>query len=535
MLSLPTCLRPCLAGLLLVAAAPAALAQAPTPPPRTQAGYYRLALGDFTVTALSDGTIALPAAKLLLNTTPAQVHQRLARNFLPNSVPTSINAYLIDTGTQRRLVDTGAGSLFGASGGHLLTSLRAAGYEPAQIDAVLLTHIHADHSGGLVQGPDRQLTFPNATVYVAQRAADFWLTPANRSKVPARHTHTFRPKPEALRKQSDVNTQALAGWRTKANRSLPLIYTLPVPMSANPFAPFYASAMAGSRRPERPSATGQFKVYNLAELMANCGGRPPMSFDRRPFYKISLLCGRSRVEYADQALDVDGRVLWFATSRVPYRWSPHDAAQTGYLCLFTDEFLRPVRSGLVLEELPVFESGGCPVLVVSEAEYDGLVGIFEKMQRESNSGYAYRDELLRAYLLELIYHGQKLRPDLVPLPAPTAAVRLARQFAELLERQFPLAVPRQHLSLRTPRDFADALAVHVNHLNRVLKDATGHTTTELLSSRVAQEARQLLKHASWTVAEIADSLGFTDTAHFCRFFRRQTGIAPGDFRTRDMV
>jgi AraC family transcriptional activator of pobA len=84
--------------------------------------------------------------------------------------------------------------------------------------------------------------------------------------------------------------------------------------------------------------------------------------------------------------------------------------------------------------------------------------------------------------------------------------------------------------VRTARDYADALAVHVNHLNRVLKDATGHTTTALLADRLAQEARQLLKQSSWTVAEIADSLGFTDTAHFCHFFKRQTGVAPGDYR-----
>lgn len=196
---LPPRLRPILAGVLLAATAPAALAQAPVSPPRTQAGYYRLALGDFTVTALSDGTIALPAAKLLLNTTPAQVHQRLAYDFLPDSVPVSINAYLIDTGTHRVLVDAGAGSLFGANGGHLLASLRAAGYEPAQVDAVLLTHIHADHSGGLVQGPGRPLTFPNATVYVAQREADFWLTPANRAKAPASHAHSFDEAEQTVR------------------------------------------------------------------------------------------------------------------------------------------------------------------------------------------------------------------------------------------------------------------------------------------------------------------------------------------------
>ncbi|MFD1873341.1 helix-turn-helix domain-containing protein [Hymenobacter bucti] len=301
-------------------------------------------------------------------------------------------------------------------------------------------------------------------------------------------------------------------------------------MSTHPLAEFYASAAPGPKPLGRRRAGGQFKVVAVADLMANHENRPSMSFDRRPFYKISLVRGRSRVEYADREVEIDGLGLWFATSRVPYRWQPHDANQTGYVCLFTDEFLLPVKGGIVLDELPVFGPSACPVLTVSEAEAAALAAIFEKMLLESGSGYAYSQELLRAYLLELIYYGQKLRPDLVPLPAPTAAGRLATQFAELLEQQFPLVAPRQRLALRTARDYADALAVHVNHLNRVLKEATGHTTTALLADRVAQEARQLLKQSSWTVAEIADSLGFTDTAHFCHFFKRQTGAAPGDFR-----
>jgi AraC family transcriptional activator of pobA len=302
-------------------------------------------------------------------------------------------------------------------------------------------------------------------------------------------------------------------------------------MSANPFEEFYHKAKFSPGLPGRPRTTGQFKVVNVADLMVNRENRPAMSFDRRPFYKISLIRGRSRIEYADREVEVEDLGLWFVTSRVPYRWHPHDANQAGYVCLFTDEFLLPVKGGIVLDELPIFGQSACPVLTVSEEEYANLGAIFEKMLHESGSGYAYSHELLRAYLLELIYYGQKLRPDLVPLPAPTAAGRLAAQFAELLERQFPLAAPRQQLALRTARDYADALAVHVNHLNRVLKEATGHTTTALLADRVAQEARQLLKQSSWTVAEIADSLGFTDTAHFCHFFKRQTGVAPGDYRT----
>ena len=276
---------------------------------------------------------------------------------------------------------------------------------------------------------------------------------------------------------------------------------------------------------------GHFNIFNVADLMPGYRTRPPMAFDRRAFYKISLIRGRSRIEYADQAVEIEHNALWFATHRVPYRWLPHDLAQTGYFCVFTEAFLLPFSGGVVLQELPVFRPGGCPVLPVTNDEYAAIEAIFQKMTQEIASGYVYKYDLLRAYLLELIYCGQKLQPAPAVAPPPTAAARIAARFTELLERQFPLETPRQQLRLRTATDYAGRLAVHVNHLNRVLTETTGHTTTALIGGRVAQEAKMLLKQTNWTVSEIADSLGFADVAHFCNFFKRQTGVAPGALRS----
>lgn len=283
--------------------------------------------------------------------------------------------------------------------------------------------------------------------------------------------------------------------------------------------------------PDAQREAGHFNVFIVADLMRGYQHKPPMAFDRRAFYKISLLRGRSRVEYADQSADIEKNGLWFATSRVPYRWLPQDEAQTGYFCIFTEEFLLTANGGVILSQLPIFQPGACPVLTITDAEYEAIEAIFEKMTKEISSGYAFRYDLLRAYLLELIFFGQKL---FQPAPAaPTrqnASARLSTQFTDLLEGQFPLVTPQQTLRLRTAADYADRLSVHVNYLNRVLKDTTGHTTTTLIGSRVGQEARLLLKQTSWSVSEIADSLGFADVAHFCNFFKRQTGLVPGAFR-----
>ena len=159
-------------------------AHAAAPQVKTQApGYYRVMLGDFEVTALSDGTLPLPVDTLLTNTTKAHADKALARSFLKPPVDTSVNAYLINTGTKLVLIDTGAGKLFGPTLGNLPDNLKAAGYQPEQVDEVYITHMHGDHVGGLMAGD--KLMFPNAIVRADQHDADYWLSQANLEKASA--------------------------------------------------------------------------------------------------------------------------------------------------------------------------------------------------------------------------------------------------------------------------------------------------------------------------------------------------------------
>jgi glyoxylase-like metal-dependent hydrolase (beta-lactamase superfamily II) len=141
-------------------------------------GVYLFRLGEFTITALSDGTVPQDLHKVLTNTNPAEISPLLHNSFLSNPIEASINAFLIDTGDQQVLVDTGAGELFGSlGGGKLQRALKVAGYAPNEIDTILITHIHTDHSGGLVVGGQKM--FPNATVYAGKPDVDLWLNPAN--------------------------------------------------------------------------------------------------------------------------------------------------------------------------------------------------------------------------------------------------------------------------------------------------------------------------------------------------------------------
>lgn len=173
-------------GLITVPVAHSAAPMVKTSAP----GYYRLMLGAFEITALSDGTIDLPMDKLLTSTTPAAVDAALARSYLKSPLETSVNGYLVNTGTKLVLIDTGAGSLFGPTLGKLVANLKAAGYQPDQVDEIYITHMHPDHVGGLVA--DGKIVFPNAVVRAAKGDADYWLSDANLAKAPEESKGFFK-------------------------------------------------------------------------------------------------------------------------------------------------------------------------------------------------------------------------------------------------------------------------------------------------------------------------------------------------------
>lgn len=154
-----------------------------------QAGFYRMQLGDVEITALSDGTIPLPVDQLLLYTRPGEVPSLLKRAYAPLPLETSVNAFLLKTGGKLILVDAGTAELLGPALGFLSNSIKAAGYRPEDIEAVLITHIHTDHTGGLVEG--NKMVFPNAQIYISKPEVDFWMNEANSAKVEERHEKFF--------------------------------------------------------------------------------------------------------------------------------------------------------------------------------------------------------------------------------------------------------------------------------------------------------------------------------------------------------
>ncbi|MEJ7645669.1 MAG: helix-turn-helix transcriptional regulator [Chryseolinea sp.] len=283
------------------------------------------------------------------------------------------------------------------------------------------------------------------------------------------------------------------------------------------------------------SEIGHFNAFSIQDLLNKGNSKAEMPYNRRNYFKISLISGRNRAEYADKVIDIEKNALLYATPRIPYHWLPMDNNQAGSFCIFTSEFLGRSKSGLVLDDVPIFRPGGYPIFQLSEFESSEIAAIFVKIFHELESSYVYKYDLIRNYVMELIHYGQKLQPVSIQNPAQGAATRITSLFIELLERQFPIESPSQRLTLRAAKDYADRLAIHVNHLNKVLKEITGKTTTEIIKSRIQQEAKILLRQTSWNISEIAYSLGFEEVAHFSNSFRRRASLSPLAFRVNGNI
>lgn len=275
---------------------------------------------------------------------------------------------------------------------------------------------------------------------------------------------------------------------------------------------------------------GHFNVFNISELYKACKTKPEMPYNKRNYYKISLVNGHNSAEYADKTVEIKDFALLFSTPRIPYRYNPLSQNQKGHFCVFTKDFMTKSKTGVVIDELPVFNLGSDFIFEISSNQYSEVEHIFDKMRTEISSDYIYKYDLLRNYVMELIHIGQKLKPHISIENSINASARITTLFIELLERQFPIESVNQALQLRTAKDYAYTLRIHVNHLNKVLKDATGKTTTEIISSRIIQEAKILLRQTNWNVSEIAYSLGFEEVAHFSNFFKKHTRLSPLNFR-----
>jgi AraC family transcriptional activator of pobA len=269
--------------------------------------------------------------------------------------------------------------------------------------------------------------------------------------------------------------------------------------------------------------------FNLFRLDPYVEGKPTsIPYRRRDFYKIMLVKGRSQVHFADQVVEIKKQALSFSNPQIPYKWEHLDRIREGIYCIFNQHFFHQFGK---LGQYEVFQPGGTHIFELSDDDTKRVSEIFERLSNEFNADYKYKYDAIRNQIFELLHFALKIQPPKHLDNQPhNASQRISTLFLELLERQFPIDDLHPTVQLRSASDFANQLNVHVNHLNRAVKESTQKTTTQIISERILQESKILLRHSNWNVSEIAYALGFAEVTHFNNFFKKHIQTSPLKYR-----
>lgn len=281
---------------------------------------------------------------------------------------------------------------------------------------------------------------------------------------------------------------------------------------------------------EKNSEVSSFNVIQVPAEGQNFACQP---YNTKGIYKISIHHGHNRIYYADKVIEFNGYAILFSRPNMVYRFEQLGTQYPGFLCVFTNDFFHQFVN---VSNYPLFDPGVSPLMEITEEQMRSFEKTFEEMERELSADFAFKYDSLRNLILQLILDALKLRPkhDLQSKES-NSSIRITTYFKELLEGQFPILNPSYKMILRHPLEFAEALSLHVNHLNRSLKKVTDQTTTQLIADRVMKEAKILLHDTEWNVSEIAWSLGFEDPSHFIKFFKKSSDLTPNAFRKKNDV
>lgn len=196
---------------------------------------------------------------------------------------------------------------------------------------------------------------------------------------------------------------------------------------------------------------------------------------------------------------------------------------------FTEAFLEELLPPVMIEQLfPFFSPEGIPFLEFSQTEGDQVEALFFSMDQELKAHAPERERMLKLYLYQLLILSKRsyLRQQLgegMPQQPPGS---LVTRYKKLVTLHF-----LRHQSVEA---YADLLAVTANHLNRIVKSATGRTASQYIDEMILLEAKAQLKHATTPIGQLAADLGFADQSYFGKFFKQHTGLTPLAFRNGDV-
>ena len=248
---------------------------------------------------------------------------------------------------------------------------------------------------------------------------------------------------------------------------------------------------------------------------------------RHDFYEILYVTGGRGTHFIDfNAYPIEPNTFYFISPGQVHYWQ-NTVPIEGDVFIFTDDFLLLAPADyMVLQEFSFFHTiEGSPTLPLNETDHLQVKLLIQAIAEEFKK-YDFRTaSVLRSYLHILLVQIQRICM-LQEMNAGNGQDKIAQK----LTRQFKKLIAQQYAREQSVQGYADQLGVTVNHLNKTVKGTTGYTPGQLIRQEIVLEAKRLFQHTDLTATEVGYRLAFDDPSYFGRFFKREVGVSPGQFR-----
>ncbi|MET7259294.1 AraC family transcriptional regulator [Dyadobacter fermentans] len=245
---------------------------------------------------------------------------------------------------------------------------------------------------------------------------------------------------------------------------------------------------------------------------------------RHSFYHLVLFTegsGRHTIDF--HHFQARPYQIYFMIPGQVHTWD-FEGDMEGYVVNFSDSFFKSfLLQPEYLDSFSFFDQDSSNnVLTLSESVRANVCRLFEELLNQNARASAWRDDMVRVLLLQIFMIIEQSDSVDRKKHAEKGKNATVRNFIRLIDKHYD--------RLRLPGQYAEMLNVTPNHLNALCKEHVGMQAGELIRNRIVLEAKRLLINLDLTVSEIAYKLNFNDNSYFTKFFRKETGMTPEDFR-----